>query len=286
MTASTVVLRSTFPRLVRAVRAPSSVVGGLGDHILFYGRALSGVPFAGVHYRREVIRLVAEISMGAGTLAMIGGTVVIVGFLTLATGGVLAIQGYSSLGNIGIEALTGFLAAFINVRISAPIVAGIGLAATFGAGVTAQLGAMRINEEIDALESMGIRAVEYLVSTRIVAGMLAITPLYSIAVILSFLASQFTTVVLLGQSGGLYGHYFATFLNPIDLLWSFLQALLMALAILLLHTYFGFFASGGPAGVGVAVGKAVRTSLIVVVSITLLISLAVYGSNGNFNLSG
>ena len=116
--------------------------------------------------------------------------------------------------------------------------------------------------------------------------MVAITPLYSIAVILSFLASQFTTVVLLGQSGGLYDHYFNTFLNPIDLLWSFLQALLMALAILLVHTYFGFFASGGPAGVGVAVGNAVRTSLIVVVCITLLVSLAVYGSNGNFNLSG
>jgi phospholipid/cholesterol/gamma-HCH transport system permease protein len=268
------------------LQRPAKVIGGVGDHVLFYGRALAGVPYAAAHYRRETVRLVAEISMGAGTLAMIGGTVVIVGFLTVATGGVLAIQGYSSLGNIGIEALTGFLAAFINVRISAPIVAGIGLAATFGAGVTAQLGAMRINEEIDALESMGIRAVEYLVSTRIVAGMLAITPLYSIAVILSFLASQFTTVVLLGQSDGLYDHYFDTFLNPIDLLWSFLQALLMALAILLVHTYYGFFASGGPAGVGVAVGNAVRTSLIVVVSITLLVSLAVYGSNGNFNLSG
>ncbi|KKF01311.1 ABC transporter permease [Mycolicibacterium obuense] len=287
MTGSTqVALQSTYPRLARATKRPALIVGGIGDHVLFYGRALRAVPYAAAHYRSEVVRLIAEISMGAGTLAMIGGTVVIVGFLTLATGGVLAIQGYSSLGNIGIEALTGFLAAFINVRISAPIVAGIGLAATFGAGVTAQLGAMRINEEIDALESMGIRAVEYLVSTRIVAGMVAITPLYSIAVILSFLASQFTTVVLLGQSGGLYDHYFNTFLNPIDLLWSFLQALLMALAILLVHTYFGFFASGGPAGVGVAVGNAVRTSLIVVVCITLLVSLAVYGSNGNFNLSG
>jgi phospholipid/cholesterol/gamma-HCH transport system permease protein len=283
---TTVALQSTYPRLARATRRPALIVGGIGDHVLFYGRALRAVPYAAAHYRSEVIRLIAEISMGAGTLAMIGGTVVIVGFLTLATGGVLAIQGYSSLGNIGIEALTGFLAAFINVRISAPIVAGIGLAATFGAGVTAQLGAMRINEEIDALESMGFRAVEYLVSTRIVAGMVAITPLYSIAVILSFLASQFTTVVLLGQSGGLYDHYFNTFLNPIDLLWSFLQALLMALAILLVHTYFGFFAPGGPAGVGVAVGNAVRTSLIVVVCITLLVSLAVYGSNGNFNLSG
>ncbi|HUO37723.1 MAG TPA: ABC transporter permease [Mycobacterium sp.] len=279
-------LRATYPRFFRTVERPVGAWGRVGDHTLFYGRALAGAPFAARHYRREIVRLIAEISMGAGTLAMIGGTVVIVGFLTLAAGGTLAVQGYSSLGNIGIEALTGFLAAFINVRISAPVVAGIGLAATFGAGVTAQLGAMRINEEIDALESMAIRPISYLVSTRLLAGMIAITPLYSIAVILSFVASQFTTVVLFGQSSGLYNHYFNTFLNPIDLLWSFLQAILMALTVLLVHTYFGYFATGGPAGVGVAVGNAVRTSLIVVVSVTLLVSLSIYGANGNFNLSG
>src|SRR5882757_7013142 len=214
-------LRGTYPRFTRQFGKPVGVLSRIGDHTLFYGRALGGVPHAMIHFRTEVIRLIAEISMGAGTLAMIGGTVVIVGFLTLATGGVLAIQGYSSLGNIGIEALTGFLAAFINVRISAPVVAGIGLAATFGAGVTAQLGAMRINEEIDALESMGIHQVEYLVSTRIVAGMVAIT--------LSFVSSQFVTVGLLGQSSGLYNHYFSTFLNPIDLMWWFLQAILTAI---------------------------------------------------------
>ena len=283
------VLRATYPRLFRFFdyfQRPVGTLSKIGDHTMFYGRAIAGTPHAAMHYRREIIRLIAEISMGAGTLAMIGGTVAIVGFLTIATGGVLAVQGYSSLGNIGIEALTGFLAAFINVRISAPIVAGIGLAATFGAGVTAQLGAMRINEEIDALEAMAMRPIEYLVSTRIVAGMVAVTPLYSIAVILSFVSSKFVTVYLLGQSSGLYNHYFSTFLNPIDLLWSFVQAILMALAILLVHTYFGYFATGGPAGVGAAVGNAVRASLITVVSVTLLVSLAIYGANGNFNLSG
>ncbi|MEZ0383902.1 MULTISPECIES: MlaE family ABC transporter permease [Mycobacteriaceae] len=279
-------LQAVYPGVTRQVRRPIAALGRLGDHTLFYGRAITTAPFAFTHYRREVIRLIAEISMGTGTLAMIGGTVVIVGFLTLAAGGTLAVQGYSSLGNIGIEALTGFLAAFINVRISAPVVAGIGLAATFGAGVTAQLGAMRINEEIDALEAMAIRPIAYLVSTRIVAGLVAITPLYSIAVILSFIASRFTTVFLFGQSAGLYDHYFRTFLNPIDLLWSFLQAFLMAVTILLIHTYFGYFAAGGPAGVGVAVGNAVRTSLVVVVSVTLLVSLSVYGASGNFNLAG
>jgi len=162
-------VKAVYPRLFREVRRPVDFFAKIGDHVLFYARALAGIPHAGVHFRKEIIRLIAEISMGAGTLAMIGGTVVIVGFLTLAAGGTLAVQGYSSLGNIGIEALTGFLAAFINVRISAPVVAGIGLAATFGAGVTAQLGAMRINEEIDALESMAIRPIEY-------SGVIAIIP--------------------------------------------------------------------------------------------------------------
>ncbi|MGB8503674.1 MlaE family ABC transporter permease [Mycobacterium sp.] len=282
-------LRATYPRLFSFLgysQRPVGALGKIGDQTLFWGRAIAGIPYAITRFRTEIIRLIAEIAMGAGTLAMIGGTVVIVGFLTLAAGGTLAVQGYDSLGGIGIEALTGFLSAFLNVRIVAPVVAGIGLAATFGAGVTAQLGAMRISEEIDALESMAIRPVEYLVSTRLIAGMIAVAPLYSVAVILSFVASKFVTVALLGQSSGLYNHYFSTFLNPIDLLWSFLQAFLMSLAILLVHTYYGYFATGGPSGVGVAVGNAVRTSLIVVVSVTLLVSLSIYGANGNFNLSG
>src|SRR5690349_5177199 len=112
------ILRSTYPRLTRGVKRPVATLGNIGDHMLFYLKALGGIPHAAVHYRKEIVRLIAEISMGAGTLAMIGGTVVIVGFLTLAAGGTLAVQGYSSLGNIGIEALTGFLASFINVRIS------------------------------------------------------------------------------------------------------------------------------------------------------------------------
>jgi phospholipid/cholesterol/gamma-HCH transport system permease protein len=281
-----VTLRARNPRVIRELERPIATLGRIGDQTTFYGKALAGTPYAVRHYTRDIVRLTAEISMGAGTLAMIGGTLVIIGFLTLATGGTLAVQGYSSLGNIGIEALTGFLAAFINVRITAPVVAGVGLAATFGAGVTAQLGAMRINQEIDALESMAIRPISFLVSTRIVAGMIAITPLYSIAVILSFLASRFTTVFLLGQSSGLYDHYFSTFLIPTDLLWSFLQAIVMALAILFIHTYFGYTVTGGPAGVGLATGRAVRASLIVVVSVTLLVALAIYGRSGNFNLSG
>ena len=141
--------------------------------------------------------------MGAGTLAMIGGTVVIVGFLTLAAGGTLAVQGYSSLGNIGIEALTGFLAAFINVRIAAPVVAGIGLGGHVRRRRDRAAGrhADQRGDRRAGVDGASGRSSTWC-RTRIVAGMIAITPLYSIAVILSFVASQFTTVVLFGQSGG------------------------------------------------------------------------------------
>lgn len=264
----------------------SDSLDSVGKHAVFYAQALGAVPRALLHYRTETIRLIAEISMGTGALAVIGGTVVIVGFLTLFAGGTIAVQGYSSLGNIGVEALTGFFAAFINVRIAAPVISGIGLAATIGAGSTAQLGAMRVAEEIDALESMAIRPVPYLVGTRVLAGMIAIVPLYALAVIASFLASRFATVVIYGQSAGVYDHYFSTFLIPSDILWSFAQAILMSLAIMMIHTYYGYNAAGGPVGVGVAVGNAVRTSLVAVVTVTLLVSLAIYGTSGNFHLSG
>ncbi|NKY35850.1 ABC transporter permease [Nocardia speluncae] len=283
---ASVIIQSRFPRVTRRVRRFSNSFDELGKQAVFYGRAVGSMPRALTHYRTETIRLIAEISMGTGALAVIGGTVVIVGFLTLFSGATIAVQGYSSLGNIGVEALTGFFAAFLNVRIAAPVISGIGLAATIGAGSTAQLGAMRVAEEIDALESMAIRPMPYLVGTRVLAGMIAIVPLYSLAVIASFIASRFATVVIYGQSAGVYDHYFSTFLIPSDILWSFVQAIVMALAVMMIHTYYGFTAKGGPVGVGIAVGNAVRTSLVAVVSVTLLISLALYGTSGNFNLSG
>jgi phospholipid/cholesterol/gamma-HCH transport system permease protein len=273
-------------RLRRAFRWVPKAVDTFGEQALFYGESVRWMPNAVRRYRKETVRLIAEMALGSGALVLVGGTVGVAAFLTLASGGVLAVQGYSSLGNIGIEALTGFLSAFLNVRIVAPVIAGIALAATIGAGTTAQLGAMRIAEEIDAVESMAVHSVSYLVSTRIVAGLIGIIPLYSLSTLAAFFAARFITVYVNGQSGGLYDHYFNTFLNPTDLLWSFLQAIVMAVAVMLVHTYYGYNAAGGPVGVGIAVGQAVRTSLVTVVVITLFISLAVYGSSGNFNLSG
>ncbi len=272
-------LAETGERAVDATRR-------LGEQTAFYGQALASTADAVRRYPGEVLRLIATMGLGTGALAVIGGTVVIVGFLTLSTGALIAVQGYNTLSNVGIEALTGFLGAFLNVRFIAPATAGVALAATIGAGATAQLGAMRINEEIDALEVMGIRAVTYLASTRVVAGIFAVIPIYTVAVLMSFLATRFGTTIIYGQSRGVYDHYFSTFLQPTDLLWSFTEALAMAAAVMAVHTYYGFTATGGPAGVGEAVGRAVRTSITAGVFILLTITLSVYGHSGNFHLSG
>src|SRR6202047_304096 len=262
-------------RLRRIFSEVPRFVDSFGEQALFYAQSFRYIPNAVTHYRKETVRLIAEMTLGTGALLLIGGTVGVAAFLTLASGGVIAGQGYSSLGNIGIEALTGFLSASLNVRVVAPGVAGIAPGPTIGAGATAQLGAMRVAEEIDAVESMAVHSVSYLVSTRLIAGLVAIVPLYSLAVLASFFAARFTTVFINGQSAGLYAHYFNTFLIPTDLLWSFMQAIVMSIAVMLIHTYYGYNASGGPVGVGLAVGQSVRTSLIVVVVIKIFLSLAV-----------
>ncbi|EHB49834.1 protein of unknown function DUF140 [Mycolicibacterium rhodesiae JS60] len=275
-----------LPRLFRQAQGVVDSVERVGGQAEFYATTVTSIWFAINRYKSETIRLIATMSLGTGALIMIGGTTAIVGFLTLSTGALVAVQGYNQFSNVGVEALIGFASAFFNVRLIAPLTAGIAMAATIGAGATAQIGAMRINEEIDALEVIGIRSVAYLASTRVAAGVVVVIPVYCVAVMASFFAARFGTTVFYGQSTGVYDHYFYTFLSTTDMLWSFVLALVMAVVIMLVHTFYGYHASGGPAGVGEAVGRAVRTSMISASVVVLFMSLAIYGQTGHFNLAG
>jgi phospholipid/cholesterol/gamma-HCH transport system permease protein len=274
------------PRLRQAVNNTADGWERLGGQAQFYAAAIRGTRQAITRYPSELLKLIAEMSLGVGALALIGGAIVIIAFLTMSTGSLIAIQLYPQLQNVGVDALAGFISAILNTRFLGPLVAGIGLAATIGAGATAQLGAMRISEEIDALEAMAIHAIPYLCSTRLVAGVVVVIPLYTVAALMAYIATRVGTTSIYGQSPGVYDHYFNTFLNPTDLLWSFLQVVVIGCVVMMVHTYYGFTASGGPAGVGEAVGRAVRTSLVTLVAVTLLVSLAIYGPSGNFNFSG
>jgi phospholipid/cholesterol/gamma-HCH transport system permease protein len=275
-----------FPRVAGRLNAVQSGWRQLGDQTRFYLETVASVRYALTRYRGETLRQIAMMSLGTGSLAVIGGTVAVVSFLTMSTGGIIAAQGYNQFSQIGVEALTGFGSAFLNPRLITPTTAAIALSATVGAGATAQLGAMRINEEIDALEVMGIRAVAYLASTRVTAGLVVVVPLYCVAVLLAFLAARFGTTAFYGQSTGVYDHYFNTFLFPSDVQRSFLVTMVVAVVVMLVHTYYGFTAKGGPAGVGEAVGRATRNALVVSGFVILLVTIAVYGQTGNFNFAG
>src|SRR5215470_3523286 len=258
----------------------------LGDQLVFYARALSWTPRAVRRYPREIARLLAEVSFGSGALALIGGTVGVMVAMTLFTGTVVGLQGYAALNQIGAAAFTGFVSAYFNTREIAPLVAGLALSATVGAGFTAQLGAMRINEEVDALEGMGVPSLPYLVTTRIIAGSIAVIPLYALGLVSSYFGSRFVTVVFKGQSAGTYDHYFGLFLSPVDVLWSFVKVLIFSIVIILVHTYYGYRASGGPAGVGVAVGRAVRTAIVLINVIDFFMSLAIWGATTTVRVAG
>jgi phospholipid/cholesterol/gamma-HCH transport system permease protein len=274
------------PRVGRVVRGWVSGWNRVGTQAQFYFTTMGSIADAAVRYRVETLRLIAQMSLGTGALVVIGGTIGIVAFLNIATGALPGILGYNQFADVGVEALTGFGSALFNVRLVAPLTAAFGMSATIGAGATAQLGAMRINEEIDALEVMGIRSIAYLSSTRVLAGVFVVIPLYCVAVLMAFLSARVATTAIYGQSTGVYDHYFNTFLIPTDILWSFVLAISMTVVIMLVHTYYGFTASGGPSGVGEAVGRAVRTSLISSCFVVVFVSLALYGQSSNFHVGG
>jgi phospholipid/cholesterol/gamma-HCH transport system permease protein len=279
-------LTNRAKKIASAADRPLRTLDKLGDQMSFYVRALTWIPRALRRYRRETMRLLAEVSFGSGALAVIGGTIGVMVGLTVFTGIVVGLQGYAALDQIGTAAFSGFASAYINTREVAPLVAGLALSATVGSGFTAQLGAMRISEEIDALEVMAVPSLPFLVTTRIIAGFIAVIPLYIIGLLSSYLASRTITVYFYGQSAGTYDHYFNLFLPPEDVFWSFGKVLIFAIIIILVHCFYGYNASGGPAGVGVAVGRAVRTTIVTVALVNFFIGFAIWGTTTTVRIAG
>ena len=265
---------------------PLASLDTLGEQLAFHIGVLRAAPRSITRYPREIMRILAEVTLGSGALAVIGGTVGVITAMAFFTGTEVGLQGYAALNQIGTAAFSGFVSAYFNTREISPLVAGIALAATVGCGFTAQLGAMRISEEVDALEVMAIPSLPFLVTTRIIAGLIAIVPLYVVGLLSSYFASRLVVTQVYGQSAGTYDHYFNAFLPPGDVLWSFGKVLVFAVTVILIHCYHGYNASGGPAGVGVAVGRAVRTSIVAINVLDLFLSMAIWGAATTVRLAG
>jgi phospholipid/cholesterol/gamma-HCH transport system permease protein len=274
------------PRAVAVVAKPANGLATLGEQLAFYARVIASMPRTLVHYPKETLRLLSDVFFGSGALAVIGGTLGVMIGMTVFTGLIVGLQGYSALNQLGTSALTGFIAAYFDTREVAPLAAGLALSATVGCGFTAQLGAMRISEEIDALEVMAVPSLPYLVTTRVLAAVAAVIPLYLVGLLCSYAASRQITVWFYGQSAGTYDHYFHLFLPPGDVLWSFLKVIVFSVVVIMVHCYYGYTATGGPAGVGVAVGRAVRAAIVLQMLLDFFLSLAIWGATTTVRIAG
>jgi phospholipid/cholesterol/gamma-HCH transport system permease protein len=273
-------------RARKVVSEPLDQLEELGDQLSLYVRAVAWMPKTVASYSKEVMRLLAEVSFGSGALVVILGTAGVMASLSLFVGSLVGLQGFRALDSLGVEALTGFITAYFNTRDIAPLVAASALTATLGAGFTAQLGAMRISEEIDALEVMAVPSVPYLVTTRVIAGIIAVIPMYTIGLLASFASARLNVTLINGLPGGTYDHYFDLFLPPSDILYSYLKVIVFSMVIILIHCHYGYRAKGGPAGVGVAVGRAVRLSIVSTAIMDFFLTLVIYGTNTSVSVAG
>jgi phospholipid/cholesterol/gamma-HCH transport system permease protein len=263
----------------RVRRVGESAVGISDDfygQLRFYARIVRDMPRA-LRYPREILVLMSDITLGSGALIVGGGMFFVVVSIAFFTGTEVGLEGFNGLQQIGAEAFTGVITSLANTREITPLVAGVALAAQVGAGFTAQLGAMRISDEIDALEVMGVNSIVYLVATRVWAALITMVPLYLAALFASYLASELVVTKFFGLSSGTYQHYFQLYLPPIDIFYSFMKAMIFAVLVTFVHCYYGYTAGGGPAGVGVAAGRAIRLSIILVVVVNLVLSLVLFG---------
>ena len=258
----------------------------MGHQLTFFVRALAGIPVMFRHYRKEFLRTLSDITWGNGSLVVGGGTAGVVIVLGAAGGAIVGLEGYNALHLLGMEPAIGLIASTASTRELAPIMASLAFAAQAGCRFTAQLGAMGISEEIDAMESMAVRAIPFLVTTRLVASAVAVVPLYLVCLAANYIAVEVVVAVSGGLSTGTYQHYFQLVLNGPDILYSLLKAVLFVLITSTVQCYHGFYAAGGPQGVGLAAGRAMRAAVSLMIVVNLLLTVVIWGIGTSARLGG
>lgn len=284
MTASTYnPLRLPLARISRRIATP---VVRLGHMLVFFIRAVAAVPVVLRHYRTEFARLLSDIAWGNGSLVVGGGTAGVALVLGVTVGAIVGIEGYNFLNLLGLGPATGIISSLVNTRELAPIAASLAFATQGGCRFTAQLGSMRIAEEIDALDSLAIRPIPYLVTTRLMASVVAVIPLYVLCLAVSYLTTQIVVEVISGGSNGAYLHYFTLMLSGTDVLYSLLKAVVFVWIASTIQCYYGFYASGGPEGVGIAAGHAMRAAITVTIVVNMLLTMALWSVDAGARFGG
>ena len=244
----------------------------LGEIVQFSGMGVAQIPQS-TKYIREVWWYAAFLAIGSTPIALV---------LTYFTGSECSVEAYYSLSQIGSQSLAGVFNAICDTREITPLFFGFAIGAKVGCGLVAELGTMRVNEEIDALQVMGMPTRIYLVSTRMLACFIVLPFMYMLALVVSYLGSYIVQHFQIAQiSDGVYFDYFYRFINVQDLIYSMIKAVVFAFLIVCVAVYYGYHVTGGAVGVGRAVAKTMATSLVLTVVVNALLTQIFWGNNPN-----
>jgi phospholipid/cholesterol/gamma-HCH transport system permease protein len=261
------------------IAAPRGWIGAFGEIAAFSGRILAGI-FSG-----RVLRFFGEALRQAGILIL--GSALVIWGLAFLFGLQCGIEGAYFSRSTGAPAYAGVFSAWCDLREVMPFAFGYMMSAKVGTGLVAEIGAMRISDEIDALEVMGINSILFLCSTRLLASWLVLPFLYVAAVGVGYLASYIAVVEQVGEtSSGGYSLIFWMFQNPPDLLYSLIKGMAMATVIVLVGAFYGYTASGGPVGVGTATAKSMVLNTVMVHLIAAVGTQIFWGSNPRAPIGG
>jgi phospholipid/cholesterol/gamma-HCH transport system permease protein len=244
-----------------------------------------GARVAGQVYSGRVAQFFGESLRQAGILIL--GSAVIIWVFVFILGLQCGVIGAYFNRSIGAPSLAGLFSAYCDLREGLPYSFGYILSAKVGTGIVAEIGAMRISDEIDALEVMGVPPVTYLAATRLLGAWIALPFIYLVAVLVAYLASYVAVVEQIGDvSSGGYLLIFWMFQDPLDLIFSLTKGMLMATVIVLVGCYYGYTASGGPVGVGTATAQSMVVNIILVHVIGMLGTLVFWGANPRAPIGG
>ncbi len=258
---------------------PKDVLTTFGEIAKFCGRIMAQV------YSLRVFKFFGEGLRQCGIL-ILSSTLVIWG-LVFIIGLQCGIEGAYFTRSVGAPAYAGNFAAWCDLRELVPYAFGYMMAAKVGTGIVAELGSMRISDEIDALEVMGVDSMLFLCATRLLAAWLVLPFMYMGAVGAGFFASYLAVVQQIGEvsSGGFF-LIFWMFQNPPDLLYSIIKGMFMATVIVLVGCYYGYNAGGGPVGVGTATAKSMVLNIVLVHLIGMLGTQLFWGANPRAPIGG
>jgi phospholipid/cholesterol/gamma-HCH transport system permease protein len=228
----------------------------LGEHLILCARALSWLPRR--PFRPGNYFEAAEY-VGFGSLPII----LLVG---LFTGAVMSLQSVFAFRQFGLESLSGGVTGKALATELAPVLASLMLSGRAGAGIATEIGTMRISEQIDALESMAVNPVQFLILPRLVAGFIMGPILTLIFFIIGMGGAYLVAVFNEGVDHGQFVHNTKDILDFVDLVQGLIKSSVFGFAVVLIGCYQGFFASGGGRGVGLGTTRAV-----VIGSVTVLI---------------